>query len=82
MKIAHRISVNKTVCFGKPVITGTRISVDLVLGKLASGMSYEEIMKEYGITRDDILAALDYASKILSGEEIKMVGEHASVPHQ
>ena len=82
MKIAHRISVNKTVCFGKPVITGTRISVDLILGKLAGGMSYGEAVKEYGITHEDILATLDYASKVLSGEEIKMVGEHAPVPHQ
>lgn len=81
MKIAPRISVSKKVCFGKPVITGTRISVDLILGKLAGGMGYGEVVKEYGITHEDILATLDYASKVLSGEEIKMVGEHAPVSH-
>lgn len=69
------------MCFGKPVITGTRISVDLILGKLAGGMGYGEVVKEYGITHEDILATLDYASKVLSGEEIKMVGEHAPVSH-
>ncbi|HHT9120132.1 MAG TPA: DUF433 domain-containing protein [Candidatus Hypogeohydataceae bacterium YC41] len=47
MEIAPRISVDEKVCFGKPVIKGTRIPVDLILGKLAGGMSYEEIIKEY-----------------------------------
>lgn len=73
MKIAPRISVDEKVCSGKPVITGTRIPVELILGKLAGGMSYEEVMKEYELAHEDILAALDYAHKILSGEEIKMV---------
>lgn len=73
MEIAPRISVDEKVCFGKPVITGTRVPVDLILGKLAGGMSYKEVAKEYEITHEDILAALDYASKILSGEEIKVV---------
>jgi uncharacterized protein (DUF433 family) len=73
MEIAPRISVDEKVCFGKPVITGTRVPVDLILGKLAGGMNYKEVAKEYEITHEDILAALDYASKILSGEEIKVV---------
>lgn len=74
MEIAPRISVNEKVRFGKPVITGTRVPVDLVLGKLAGGMTYEEVMAEYEITREDILAALDYAAKTLSSEEIRAVG--------
>lgn len=74
MEIGDRISVDERVRFGRPVITGTRIPVDLVLGKLAGGMDYEEVMREYDITRDDILAALDYAAKSLSAEEIKAVG--------
>jgi len=74
MEIAPRISVDKEVKFGKPVITGTRVPVDLVLGKLASGMSYEEVMAEYEITREDILAVLAYAAKTLSEEEIRAVG--------
>jgi len=74
VEIAPRISVNEKVRFGKPVITGTRVPVDLVLGKLAGGMTYEEVMAEYEITREDILAVLDYAAKTLSSEEIRAVG--------
>lgn len=73
MEIAPRISVDEKVCFGKPVITGTRVPVDLILGKLAGGMTYEEVMVEYEITREDILAALDYAAKTLASEEIRAV---------
>jgi uncharacterized protein (DUF433 family) len=74
MEIAPRISVDEKIRFGKPVISGTRVPVDLIMGKLAGGMTYEEVMAEYEITREDILAVLDYAAKILSSEEIKMVG--------
>jgi uncharacterized protein (DUF433 family) len=72
MEIAKRISVDKNIRFGKPVITGTRIPVDLILGKLGGGMSYDEIISEYDIMREDILAVLDYAAQVLSGEEIKV----------
>ena len=74
MEIAPRISVDEKIRFGKPVISGTRVPVDLIIGKLAGGMTYEEVMAEYEITREDILAALDYAAKILSNEEIKVIG--------
>jgi len=73
MEIAPRISVDKRVCFGKPVIAGTRIPVELILAKLAAGMSYEDIIQEYEVTRKDILAALDYAAKLLSSQEIKAI---------
>ena len=73
MEIAPRIGVDKKVRFGKPVITGTRVPVDLILGKLAGGMTYEEVMVEYEITREDILATLDYAAKTLASEEIRAV---------
>ena len=73
MEIAPRINVDEKVRFGKPVITGTRVSVDLILGKLAGGMTYEKVMVEYEITREDILAAFDYAAKTLASEEIRTV---------
>jgi len=73
MEIAPRISVDEKVRFGKPVITGTRVPVDLILGKLAGGMTYEEVMVEYEINREDILATLDYAAKTLASEEIRTV---------
>lgn len=73
MEIALRINVDEKVRFGKPVIAGTRVPVDLILGKLAGGMTYEEVMVEYEITREDILATLDYAAKTLASEEIRAV---------
>jgi uncharacterized protein (DUF433 family) len=74
MQIANRISVDEKVRFGRPFITGTRVPVDLILGKLAGGMEYDEVMREYELTKEDILAALDYAAKSISAEEIKAVG--------
>jgi len=74
MEIAPIICVNETVHFGKPVICGTRVPVDLILGKLAGGISYEEIITEYEISYEDILAVLNYAAKIISSEEVKAVG--------
>jgi uncharacterized protein (DUF433 family) len=73
MGIAPRISVDDKVHFGRPVITGTRVLVDLILGKLAGGMSYDEVVQEYDIALEDILACLDYAAKTISGEEIRAV---------
>jgi uncharacterized protein (DUF433 family) len=74
MEIAERITIDEKVRFGKPVIKGTRVPVDLIIGKLAGGMTYEEVMAEYELTRQDILSALDYAAKYLSGEQIRAVG--------
>lgn len=70
MELAERIAVDKSVRFGRPVIRGTRVPVDLILGKLAGGMSYEEVAAEYQISRDDILAALEYASRTIADERI------------
>ena len=74
MEIAPRISVDEKVRFGRPVIKGTRVPVDLVLGKLAGGMTYEEVMAEYDLVREDILAALNYAAKSLSEEKFRAIG--------
>lgn len=65
-ELAPRIVVDEGVRFGKPVIKGTRVPVDLVVGKLGGGMSIEDVCKEYEITRDDVLAALSYASRVVS----------------
>jgi len=73
MEIAPRVTIDEKVRFGKPVIKGTRVPVDLILGKLAGGMTYEEVMSEYGLIKEDILAALDYAAKHLSDEEVRAV---------
>lgn len=59
--MAH-IIINEKVRHGKPVIAGTRITVDDVLGWLESGMDYEEIEEEYQINKKSILSALNHAS--------------------
>lgn len=71
MHLAPRIISDPRVLSGKPVIEGTRVPVELVVGKLGGGMSFEDIAAEYEITREDILAALTYASSILSLEEVR-----------
>jgi len=67
------IIVDEKVRFGKPIIKGTRITVDEVLGALAGGMAHEEIEKEYGIDNAGILAALKYAAEIVSEEQVGLV---------
>ena len=47
--------------------------MDIILGSLAGGMSYEEICEEYEIENDDIRAAIEYASKIIANEEIHLL---------
>ncbi len=73
-EISPGITVDEGVRFGKPVIKGTRVTVDLILGKLAGGMTYEEVMAEYDLAREDILAALRYAADYLANESIKTIG--------
>ena len=72
-EIAPGIVVDPAIKGGKPLIKGTRISVELILGRLASGMSYDELAVEYEITKEQILATLKYAALALSEEEIRVV---------
>ena len=74
MQIAPRITVDAAIRFGKPVIEGTRVPVDLVLAQLAGGMTVETVMGEYELSREDVLAALAYAATRLAGEEIRATG--------
>ena len=66
------ISIDPEIRHGKPVIKGTRVPVDIILGSLAGGMGLKEIAEEYGIGREDVLAAIEYAAKIVAKEEIKV----------
>jgi len=68
--LLRRIVSDPRVMDGKPVIRGTRITVDLILELLASGMKPEEIAKDYNISLDDVRAALLYAAKVLGREEV------------
>jgi len=56
---------------GKPVIAGTRITVELILEKLAAGESVEQILDAHPrLTREAVLAALDFAAKVLKADVI------------
>jgi len=64
-KMSDRITVDPSVCHGKPCIRGLRYPVENVLEWLASGMTTEEILADYeDLEREDILAALSYAARI------------------
>ena len=69
MASTGRIVIDEKIMHGKAVIRGTRVPVDVILGGLSGGMTYEEIEKEYGITKKDILAAIGYATEIIAEEK-------------
>jgi uncharacterized protein (DUF433 family) len=66
-----RIALDPKVLVGKPVVRGTRLSVEFVLGLMADGWSEAEILANYpGITHEDVLACLAYARDTLSSEKV------------
>ncbi len=69
-EIAPRIVIDPKIRFGKPVIKGTRVPVDLIVGKIAGGMAIEKVAKEYDLRKEDILAALRYAAQIIRRESL------------
>ena len=64
MEVFPGIVMDPKIRFGKPCIAGTRIDVATILAGLASGTSTEELITEYQLTREQILAALRYAAHI------------------
>lgn len=71
----ERIEINPEVMLGKAVIAGTRIPVEQILRKLAADMSIEAILRDYPrLTREDIQAALAYASDAVGSEEVLLAG--------
>jgi uncharacterized protein (DUF433 family) len=69
--VPPRIILDPEVLSGKPVIRGTRLSVEFVLGLLADGWSEADIFANYpGITHDDIIACFAYARDALSSERV------------
>ncbi len=72
LQLAPHIVLDPAIRFGRPVIQGTRVPVDLILAKLAGGMTAAEIADEYEITTEDIQATLFYAAYTLAQEEIRL----------
>jgi len=74
MKEHNRIEMNPDIMFGKPVIKNTRITVEQIMRKLAGEMTIEEIIADHPhLTREDILAAHEFAADYLADEEIAFV---------
>ena len=65
-ELLKRITMNPKVMVGKPVIQGTRLTVQYIVGLLAGGMTIDEVVREYdGLTEDDIRACLLFATEAL-----------------
>jgi len=63
MKRSDRIEIKPNIMFGKPVIRGTRVTVEQILRKLAGGMTVEEIITDHPhLKKEDILAAQEFAA--------------------
>ena len=62
-----RITINPDICNGRPVIKGTRITVQTILEFLGAGDSIDDILNEYpSLAKDDIYACIQYASKLMA----------------
>ena len=70
----NRITTNPKVMMGKPVVKGTRITVEFILRMLGSGCPIEEVMSEYDLSREDILAAQSFAAEYLAHDLIQASG--------
>lgn len=73
MASEERIVIDDRIMGGKPVISGTRVPVQVIVGALAGGMSRDEICREYRITDADIQAALAYAAQTLADEKVHAI---------
>ena len=71
MQLSEHIVVDPDVLVGKPVIRGTRISVELVVDLLGRGYTREQVLQQYGhLVVDDIQACLAYAAEVLRSERV------------
>lgn len=75
----NRIVIDPDVMLGKPVIAGTRITVEGLIERLAAGEAMDELLAAHPrLTREDILAALDYAAKVLRSDLVYLLPERAA----
>ena len=76
MNWKDHIEVNPAVLVGKPIIKGTRISVELILDRVADGWTMEDVLAAYPhIKREDVLAALKFVSEVFKEETFVAVGK-------
>ena len=71
MDYRDRITAEPDVMLGKPIVKGTRITVELILQKLSEGLAMEALLTSYPhLTKEDVLAALSYSVVVISREEM------------
>jgi uncharacterized protein (DUF433 family) len=70
VELASGITFDPSVRFGKPVIQGTRVPVETVVARVATGMAIKDVAQEYGITEKDVYNALRYAALRLAEEQV------------
>jgi uncharacterized protein (DUF433 family) len=70
IEIFPEITLDSQVVHGRPVLAGTRVPVEVVVGELAGGSSFEDIMADYHLSREQILTALGYATQMLSSTTV------------
>lgn len=66
----ERIILDPRIQHGKPIVRGTRVPIVRILGGLAGGMTLEAVCQEYGVTPDDVRAALEYATHVIETEDV------------
>jgi uncharacterized protein (DUF433 family) len=70
----NRITIDPNVLVGKPIVKGTRISVEFVIELLGRGWTVEQVLGEYDhLTREDVQACLAYASEVLKSEKVYLL---------
>ncbi len=70
VQLSTGIVIDPSIRSGRPVIRGTRVPVDMVVGRVAAGMSIPAVAEEYGITEKDVYNALGYAAQRLTEERV------------
>ena len=83
MTIIDRIEIDPKVMMGKPVIRGTRLTVELILRKLSEGAREKDLMEAYPkLAEDDIKAAIRYAADTLAHEEVVILNSTKRVARE
>jgi len=74
MSWEERIIIDSGILEGKPIIKGTRLSVEFIMGLLAQGWPEEEVLRNYpGLAHEDVQACLAYAHELLQAERVYLV---------
>jgi uncharacterized protein (DUF433 family) len=72
VKLAERIVADPGILAGKPIIAGTRLSVEFVLAQLARGVPVDDLARDYEVERDDVLAAIRFAASSVGRDSYLM----------